>query len=106
MSEEFNNFNTPSTNEPENKGMAIASMILGIVSIVCCWSWYICLPCGVIGLVLGIMFNKKNGSIGMSKAGVICSIVGMVLCVLLLIVCFALLGAVGVGLSELSSMSY
>lgn len=83
--------------------MAIASMVLGIVSIVCCWCWYICLPCGIIGLVLGIMFNKKNGSIGMSKAGVICSIIGLVLCILVWILALLGLGLLG---ASLSSMGY
>lgn len=103
MSEEFNNYGSPS-NEPENKGMAIASMVLGIVSIVCCWQMYICFACGIVGLVLGIMFNKKNGSsIGMSKAGIICSIIGMALDILLIIIGVAILGAVGIGLSDLAN---
>lgn len=80
MSEEFNNVNTPSTNEPQNKGMAIASMVCGIVSIVLiCCTYYISIPCAIVGLVLGIMSNKKYGKNGMAIAGIVCSIITIAL---------------------------
>lgn len=103
MSEEFNNFNTPSTNEPQNKGMAIASMVCGIVSIVLvCCSYYISIPCAIVGLVLGIMSNKKFGKNGMATAGIVCSIVTIALSVIVIIL-GAILGAAitSAGLSEI-----
>lgn len=90
-------FNAPVDNQPEGgKGMAVASMILGIVSIVMlCCSQYISLPCAIIGLILGIVHKKKNGKNGMATAGVVCSIISLVLSILLIIASAVLLGAVG-----------
>lgn len=57
-------------------GHAIASMILGICSIVFMWTWLLSIACGIAGLVLGFngMYSEKAG---MGKAGVITSIVGL-----------------------------
>lgn len=108
MSEEFesNNITPESYGEPqqnENKGQAIASMILGIVSIVLvCIFYWASIPCAIIGLILGIMYNKKNGKCGMSTAGIVCSIIGLVLAIIVLILAvigIAALGALGTSLS-------
>lgn len=98
-------FNAPVDNQPEGgKGMAVASMVLGIVSIVMlCCSQYISLPCAIIGLILGIMYKKNNGKNGMATAGVVCSIVSLVISILAIIASVVFLGAVGgrEGLNEL-----
>lgn len=66
-----------------SKGLAIASMVCGICSIVlCCLSWVDAII-AVVGLVLGIVSKvKKMGGKGMSTAGIICSVVGLLLVVL------------------------
>ena len=67
MNEGFDNqYPNMNMNGDGNKGMAIAAMILGIVSIVLCCIWYISIIAGVVAIVLGIMYNKKNGKCGMS----------------------------------------
>ena len=60
----------------QNNGYAIAGLVLGIVSIGFCWSWYIGFPVGAAGLVLSI-FAKKHGPKKMAIAGLICSIAGL-----------------------------
>lgn len=67
-------------NQPGYEGLAIASMVLGIVSIVI---WYFGLVTGIVGLVLGLKAlpycqpqGSKRGR-GMAKAGIICSIVAL-----------------------------
>lgn len=86
MSEEFNNYGSPS-NDPESKGMAIASMVLGIVSIVLvCCTYFLSIPCAIVGLVLGIMQNKTHGKNGMATAGIVCSIVSIVLSIIFIII--------------------
>ena len=77
---------------------AIASLILGIVSIVlsCCCYGVISLVCAIIGIVLWYNAKDAEGNReGMAKAGMICSIVGIVLAVIMLILLigFGLLGA-------------
>ncbi len=92
MSEE--NYNV--TNEaPQGKGMAVASMILGIVSIVLSCIWYISVPAAIVGLILGIMHNKKNAKNGMATAGIVCSVIGLILMVIMLLALGALLAAIG-----------
>ena len=61
--------------KPPCHGFAIASLVLGIVSLVlCCCNW-ILLPAAVTGLVLGIVARCKGNKEGMSLAGIIlCSI--------------------------------
>lgn len=82
--------------ETENagKGMGIASLVLGIISLVLSCIWYISIPCAVVGIILGVLQNKKN-KIGLATGGIVCSIIGIVLCVLLIVLAVAFVGAVG-----------
>lgn len=68
----------PQQNEP--KGFAIAGMVLGIVSIVCCCSPLVGGVTGVLGLIFSIMVlvQKRPGK-GMAIAGVICAAIGLLL---------------------------
>ena len=63
------------------KGLSIASMILGIVSVLCsCCLWFIAIPAGIVGLILGIVGIKRGGEgRGMAIAGIITSSVSIVL---------------------------
>ena len=67
------------------QGMAIESMVLGIVSVVLCCIWYISLICAIAGIVFGILNNRNNGRNGMATAGIVCSIIGIVLSIAILI---------------------
>ena len=106
MSEMYDDSNGGSMyQEPQNnesKGLAIASMVLGIVSLVLsCVLWYVSIPAAIVGIVLGVMHNKKNGKCGMSIAGIVCSIISLVLIVLVLVLAAVGLAALG-GLAALS----
>lgn len=68
--------------ETASYGMAIASMVLGIVSIVLCMWFYLALPCAIVGLVLGCVYRYKGGKNGMAIAGIICSSVGIAFAVI------------------------
>ena len=82
-------YNQNVTNSPQpqqGKGLAIASMVLGIVSIVlCCCFYYLAFPCGILALIFGIIVikNKRLGK-GMAIAGIITSSVALVFAVLLI----------------------
>ncbi len=80
----------------EGKGLSVASMVLGIVSLACFCVWYISIPAAIIGLILGIVAKKGNkpGS-GMALAGIIMSIIGLVLTVL-----FFILGLIGLSILD------
>lgn len=77
---------TDSSEIPESTGTAIASMILGIVSIVLCCSSILGMIAGVIAIVLAQKErNSGRGDNGYVKAGFICGIIGAILSVLMLI---------------------
>ncbi len=88
-------------NQPASsgKGMAIASMVLGIISIPAICFWIVGLPCAIVGLILGILYNKKNEHSPMATAGIVCSIITIALLVLVLILYI-------VGAVSLSSLEY
>ena len=66
------------TPQKGGKGFSITSMVLGIVSICLAFSVFLGLACGIVGLVFGAfaLCTRKNGR-GMALAGFICSIVGI-----------------------------
>lgn len=70
----------------KTSGMAIASLVTGILSIFPCCSIGIL---GVLGIVFGILARKNieasNGTekgLGLARAGLICGVVGLVLTVI------------------------
>jgi hypothetical protein len=69
--------------------MAIASLVLGIISIMCCMSLPGVQSVGLILAIIGIVLSNKNkdeSRASLAKAGKVCSIVGLVGCALLLFI--------------------
>lgn len=72
-------------------GMAIAGMILGIVSIEAVFvQTFVGLVCAILGLVFSVIAKKECNRTGrpgrgMATAGLVCSIIGLVLFVILLV---------------------
>ena len=63
--------------EEQNKSvMRVASLVLGIISIVTAAFWYITLPTGVLAIIFGAKTTKKFGS-KLGKAGLITGIIGL-----------------------------
>lgn len=76
------------------KTLAIVGLILGIVSIVLAWFMYVniaAVACAVVGLILSIKGKNKLVAAGQAKglavAGLIVSIVGLVLSVIMFFAC-------------------
>lgn len=72
----------------ESKGFSIASMVLGIISLVLLCIWYISLPCSILAIIFSIVGMKKGGK-GMAIAGLVTGIVAICLYVLIFVVAFA-----------------
>lgn len=79
--------------------MGVAALVLGIIAIVIGafsagalgWAGAIM---GIVGIILGAL-GKKNapeGKAGIATAGLVCSIIGTVLCLLLYLACAACVG--------------
>lgn len=54
----------------------VASLVLGIISVVTALFWYITLPTGILAIVFGAKSARKTGS-KIGKAGMITGIVGV-----------------------------
>ena len=63
-------------------GLAIASMVLGIISLLC--FPYIT---GVLAVIFGAVAKNKGCRSGMATAGIVCGIVGVALWVVMLFAC-------------------
>lgn len=76
------------------KGLAIAALVLGIVSIVLAWFYMVnivAVVAGVVGLVLAIMAGKSYKELGqkngMATAGLVLSIIGLAFSLIGFFVC-------------------
>lgn len=83
-------------------GLAIASMVLGIVSIVLCCIWYLSIVAGIVAIILGVLHGKNNGKNGMSTAGIVCGVIGIIIAMAIFILGMIGLAALG-GMSGLES---
>ena len=56
--------------------LGVASLVLGIISIVFAIFWYITLPCGILAIIFGKKSINRVGS-KLGKAGLILGIIGL-----------------------------
>jgi len=76
------------------KGLAIAALIVGIVSLVFCWPFFgvIGIAGGIVAVILGIIALRKAQSKGMSLTGIITGAVAIVGGIIWLILSIAVIG--------------
>lgn len=80
----------------ESAGLGIASMVLGIVSVVLmCWP-YISIPTAIVGLILGALGSKKTAGRGMAIAGLVCSLITLAIDIIILATGASILSNLGV----------
>lgn len=78
---------------PYKTGLATASLVLGILSLVLTFSGFIFIPplglLPLVGLILGCVYKSKHYPVGkgLSTAGIICSVAALVLSILFLALC-------------------
>lgn len=81
------------------KGLGIASMILGILSICLCCLWYLAIPCGIIGLIMGAIATSKAKQVGRKNgfgvAGLVCSCISVGFAVLFVVALSAFFAELG-----------
>ncbi len=67
-------------------GMAVASLVLGIVSLVLCWIWVVGIPVGILAIVFGVLSKKQPANKGMAMAGLVTGIIGVVLAIVIIVI--------------------
>lgn len=70
------------TEQSENQGLAIASLVLGILAIITSVVWYISIVLGTLAIIFGAVSVKKQGR-KKAIAGIITGSVGVVLSLLI-----------------------
>ena len=63
-------------NDKKHTGMPVASFVLGIISILSVFFWYITLPTGILAIIFGAKSAKRLGS-KLGKTGLIMGIIGL-----------------------------
>lgn len=77
------------------RGVAVAALVVGIASLVLCLVPWVGLGLGVVGLVLGIVALRTRARKGKGIAGLVLSIIGMGVGVLVLLFVYLALPAIG-----------
>lgn len=92
--DDFENNNDQNLNNNKSNGLAIAGMVVGIVSI--CFPFYSIVA--IVGLILSILgFNKSkqtNKNKGIAIAGIVCSIIGIIIGIIQIIIVIAAISLV------------
>lgn len=81
-----------------SNGGAIASLVLGILSLICAFFGYsaiLGLVFGIVGVALGAK-ARKTAQTGMATGGFVCSLIGLIFCAVGLVCAVACVGALGV----------
>ncbi|MDU5106452.1 hypothetical protein [Clostridium sp.] len=77
--------------------MAVTSLVLGILSIIFSFFGGINIVgaiLGIIGIVLGALSRKNEEKKGIGTGGMVCSIIGTILCVIFYVACAACLASI------------
>ena len=79
--------------------MGVASLVLGIVSLLCAiflsgFQWVGAIA-GIVGIVLGVQARKNPENQGIGTAGMVCSIIGFILSIIFFVACAACIGSIG-----------
>lgn len=89
--------NNPS---PPGKGLATASLVLGIIS-VCLWFFgytsLLSVILGIVGIVLAVMSKKQGFEGGIRTAGLVLSIIAVVGGVIFFVACVACAACAAIG---------
>ena len=70
--------------DKNKSAIAIASLPLGIISIITNLFWYLSLPTGILAIIFGAKTTRRLGS-KIGKAGLITGIIGVAMCVFIYI---------------------
>lgn len=76
-----NNYNNFNTEPPEEKGLSIASLVLGILSFIACCIPIVGYPVEIVAIILGVIGMKKGGRT-LAIIGIVCAAIALVLTII------------------------
>jgi hypothetical protein len=82
-------YGTPGQPVSQTNGLALAALIVGIISVVLCWIPFFNFVPAIIGIILGILARRRPEQRGLGLAGLILSIIALVISVVYLIILVA-----------------
>lgn len=101
-------------NNVPGKSAAVASLVLGIVSLVFWFFGYgalVSVICGIVGLICASSSKKAGFEGGIRKGGFVCSLIGLIGGAIVFVACVACVGiatsalsSAGLSLSDLADM--
>jgi len=77
----------PVTNPNAGKGLAVAALVMGILALINIWLMVPGIIFGILGIIFAAVARKQGNTGGMAIAGLIMSIIGLVLSGILLATC-------------------
>lgn len=102
------NGGAPSGQEPGH-GQAVASLVLGIIGVVC---WFfggtaiLSVILGLIGIICASSAKKAGNSSGIRTAGFVLSIISLIVGALVFVACVACVGLFSAGVAEAGAQGY
>ena len=83
---------------PQGNGLAVTAMVLGIISVVLCWVWFLGGVLALLAIVFGALgmgrAKRANGAgKGAAVAGLVLGVVGLLLAIIFVIVAVIAIGA-------------
>ncbi len=63
----------------QRKGFAIAGLVLGIVSLVLFWIFYLGIPVAIVGIIMSVLGRRSTQNRTMATVGLVLSIIAIVL---------------------------
>lgn len=92
---QYQNSYQPQQEPPKQTNvLAIVGMILGIISILAgCCGWY-SLFLGIPGIICSVL-ARKQGKSGMATAGIVCSVIGIIIGILMTVMAVGILAVLG-----------
>lgn len=98
-----NNQNVQPVQPQGSNGLAVASMVLGIVSIIFAFLFvWVGLLAGIVGIVLAVMSRKNPAKKGMGTAGLVCSIIGVAISGIMIACALCVIGTIDSAISQLA----
>ncbi|MDR0383972.1 MAG: DUF4190 domain-containing protein [Christensenellaceae bacterium] len=81
--------NISSSETKKNNGLAVSSLVLGIIGIISPYLIWLSLPCSILAVVFGVVANGRGQRSGMATAGFILGIISLVILSVIIVLAIA-----------------